>query len=241
MDVGTTEIIDEFEEPNRRRSSVSSLMTSGGGGGSRKNRGGDGSDGPGDDEFDDRDTFTAKKSKILAWFVMLVVLMTFGGLLAAYVVISTNKVQEWRPFDLPFQVWISTLIIIASSFTYYIGERATVANIHSRSKQWFLVTAALGGIFIASQILAWFELSRRGFYLQGNPYAGFFYILTAVHAAHVLGGITALGSVLIRSWNPATNALTVERRKTLAQVVGWYWHFMGILWIVLFIFLGFWK
>ena len=240
MDVGTTEIIEETEEPKRRRSSVSSGSKPGGGG-RRDGGGGGGSDGPGEDGIDDRDSFTTKKSKILAWFVLLVVLMTFGGLLAAYVVISMNKVQEWRPFDLPFQVWISTFIIIVSSGTYYLAERATFANIHSKAKQWFLVTAALGGVFIASQLFAWFELRRRGVYLQGNPYAAFFYILTAVHALHVLGGITALASVILRSWNLDTRPETLERRKSLAQVVGWYWHFMGMLWIVLFIFLGFWK
>ena len=77
--------------------------------------------------------------------------------------------------------------------------------------------------------------------MQGNPYVGFFYLLTAVHAVHVLGGITALSAILLRSWYPTSNEVAIRRRIGLAQVVGWYWHFMGLLWIVLFVLLGFWK
>ncbi len=104
-----------------------------------------------------------------------------------------------------------------------------------------MITTVLGAAFISSQILAWVMLNSRGFYVQSNPYAGFFYILTAVHAVHVLGGITALGSVLLRSWYPTMNPAAIAKRITLAQVVGWYWHFMGILWVVLFVLLGYWK
>jgi cytochrome c oxidase subunit 3 len=77
--------------------------------------------------------------------------------------------------------------------------------------------------------------------MQGNPYAGFFYILTGIHAVHVLGGIVALGAILLRSWNYTEYGPELEYRRNLARSVGWYWHFMGLLWIVLFLLLGFWK
>lgn len=179
--------------------------------------------------------------RILTWFLLLIVLMTFGGLIGAYVVIATNNVAEWAPFTLPIQVWISTVLIAASSVTYYAAERAIQRNLQDRGKQCLLATTVLGGVFIASQLLSWLELSRRGLYMQGNPYVGFFYLLTAVHAVHVLGGITALSAILLRSWYLTSDADVVKRRVALAQVVGWYWHFMGLLWIVLFVLLGFWK
>ncbi|MEP6946756.1 MAG: cytochrome c oxidase subunit 3 [Acidobacteriota bacterium] len=242
MNLGTADIVEDIEEPKRKRSSLSAGSGPGGNGGGKKNPGGGGSDGPKNEEpDDDRDTFTDKKSKILTWFVMMVVMMTFGGLLAAYMVISNNKLDEWRPFDLPFELWISTFLIVASSATYSAGLKYTVANDHRLAKTWFLATAFIGWAFILSQIAAWFVLSRRGLIMLGNPYIGFFYMLTAVHAAHVIGGIVALGTVLRRSWLPATNDQDHFRRVTLAQVVGWYWHFIGVIWIVLFIVLGFWK
>lgn len=240
MDVGTAEITEDIPEPKRRRSGLSGGSNSSNGGGGY-NPGGGGGDGP--DENDDlrQDRFVPNKSRILMVFLLLVVLMTFGGLIAAYVVIATNGVAEWKPFDLPIQVWISTAIIVISSFTYHFGKNAVIRNDQPTSKKWFAITTVLGAAFISSQILAWITLNARGFYIQSNPYAGFFYILTAVHAVHVLGGITALGSVLLRSWYPTENPANIAKRIALAQVVGWYWHFMGGLWIVLFILLGFWK
>ena len=96
-------------------------------------------------------------------------------------------------------------------------------------------------MFIASQILAWFDLVRRGVYMASNPYAGFFYILTSVHAVHVFGGILVLGYILLRTWNLTSNDDELEKRQSISKAVGLYWHFMDGLWIVLFVLLGFWK
>lgn len=238
MDIGTADIIDEKEEPKKLRSS----FTGGSGpGSSRRNNGGGGSDGSEDDNDGEPTAFRPEKARILTGFLMLVVLMTFGGMIGAYVVIATNKAAEWQPFALPIQVWISTVIIILSSVSYIISERATSANDQPRAKKWMIVTTVLGAFFISSQILAWIELTRRGLYMEGNPYAGFFYILTAVHAVHVIGGIAALSSILLKSWYPTRSETDVLRRISLAKVVGWYWHFMGLLWLVLLFMLGFWK
>lgn len=238
MDIGTADIIDEKEEPKKLRSS----FTGGSGpGSSRRNNGGGGSDGSEDDNDGEPTAFRPEKARILTGFLMLVVLMTFGGMIGAYVVIATNKAAEWQPFALPIQVWISTVIIILSSISYIISERATSANDQPRAKKWMIVTTVLGAFFISSQMLAWIELTRRGLYMEGNPYAGFFYILTAVHAVHVIGGIAALSSILLKSWYPTRSETDVLRRISLAKVVGWYWHFMGLLWLVLLFMLGFWK
>ena len=238
MEVGTAEIIDEIEETRKRRSGLLGGSNSGSGGG---DNGGGGSDGPNDDATDEATRFNSEKSRILTFFLLLAILMTFGGLIAAYVVIATNNVAEWKPFDLPIQVWISTVVILTSSVTYHLAQIAIERNNHQASKNWLIATTVLGAAFISSQIMAWIALTNRGFYMSGNPYAGFFYVLTAVHAVHVLGGITALGSVLLRSWLPTIDKESIRKRAALAKVVGWYWHFMGGLWLVLFILLGFWK
>lgn len=204
---------------------------------------GNGDDGNGGDNLQP-DSLTgeaADKSKILTWFLLLVVLMTFGGMIGAYVVIATNGAAEWRPFDLPVQVWISTLLIIAGSVTYEIAYRSISRGRSDRGRKFLIATTALGAAFISSQILVWLALVGRGFYMRGNPYAGFFYILTAVHAIHVLGGIVALGTILLRTWYPASSDSEFLYRRNLARSVGWYWHFMGGLWIVLLVLLGFWK
>jgi cytochrome c oxidase subunit 3 len=244
MDVGTAEIIDDTVPTKRRPKSVSGGPPKSNGGGGR-DPGGGGSDGdkPDDDQetSSQTDGFVPGKSRILTGFLLVIVLMTFGGLVAAYVVIATNNVAEWRPFDLPVPVWISTVLILLSSITYHLGKMSVDRVDQPSAKKWFIATTVLGASFISSQILAWLALSRSGLYVQGNPYAGFFYILTMVHAVHVLGGIAALGSILLRTWRPARIGAESTRSRTMAQVIGWYWHLIGALWLVLLFLLGYWK
>jgi cytochrome c oxidase subunit 3 len=244
MKVGTVETIEEKEKKRKIRSGLSSGF--GSSGGNRNGGGGGGNDG-GDnnnrnnDSFEEAETYSSNKFRIATWFLLLVVLMTFGGLISAYIVISTNGVMEWKPFDLPIQVWISTNLILASSITYTISQKALNLDNQQKAKNWLLATTVFGGMFIASQILSWLELVRRGVYVESNPYAGFFYILTGVHALHVIGGIAILGYVVLRTWQKTSSNEELSKRKTISNAVGWYWHFMDALWIVLFLLLGFWK
>jgi cytochrome c oxidase subunit III len=207
--------------------------------------GGDDHGGGGDEGFDGPETRAYEKSfsksKIFTWFLLIVVLMTFGGLIGAYIVISTNGVLEWQPFSLPSQVYFSTILILVSSFTFAVAQKAIKLNETPKAKNWLLATTALGGMFISSQILAWWALAGRGLYMQGKPYTAFFYIMTALHAVHVLGGIIALGYVVLQNWLPTEAEKELERRREIAGAVGWYWHFMGGLWLVLLFLLGFWK
>jgi len=235
MNIGTADPVVDASEIRRRRTGLSGGSGSNGGSG----RGGN-DDGP-DDGSNSSFELSPGKAKVLTTFLLVVVMMTFGGLCAAYVVTATNKALEWHPFELPVQVWISTIIILVSSFVYHRGKAALDAFDQSAAKKWLTVTAALGAAFISSQLLAWIELSQRGLYFSNNPYAGFFYILTAVHALHVLGGVIALGSVVIGSWNGIYSDDRWVRMQSLGQVVGWYWHFMGGVWLVIFVLLGFWK
>lgn len=241
MEIGTVETLDETVENKPRRTRTLGGGSSSGGNGDGRDPGGGGGDGPPNKNDEAPQSFIPGISRILTGFLLLVVLMTFGGLIAAYVVIATNGVAEWKPFDLPIQVFISTAIILASSLAYHFGKNAVFRDDQPSAKKWFIWTTVLGAAFISSQLLAWLALTAKGLYVASNPYAGFFYILTAVHAVHVLGGIIALGAVLLRTWYSTTDPEKLGKRMTLAQVVGWYWHFMGALWIVLFVLLGFWK
>ena len=245
MKVGTVETIEEKEKKRKISSSLGSGF--GSNGGNKNGGGGGGGSNGGDnnnrsnDSFEEADTYQSNKFRIAMWFLLLVVLMTFGGLISAYIVISTNGVMEWKPFDLPIQVWISTNLILASSITYTISQKALSLDNQQKAKNWLLATTAFGGMFIGSQIMAWLELVRRGIYVQSNPYAGFFYILTSVHALHVVVGISALGYILLRIWEPTSDEEELTKRKQVSNTVGWFWHFMDALWIVLVLLLGFWK
>ncbi len=243
MKIGTIETIEEQEKKSRVRSSFS-----GGGGGSNggsRNRGGGGGGSSGDSRDNDYQDETQSgpndKFRIGMWFLLLVVMMTFGGLIGAYIVIATNKELEWRPFALPAQVWISTVLILLSSIAYVVSNKAMQAGNQLKAKKWLLTTTVLGAMFISSQILSWFELVQQGIYMASNPYAGFFYVLTAVHAVHIFGGILVLGYILLRTWNKTFSDEELVKRQSVSNAVGLYWHFMDALWLVIFILLGFWK
>lgn len=182
-----------------------------------------------------------EKIRLVTWFILLVVLMTFIGLLAAYVVISSNRALEWRPFELPAQVWISTVVLLSSSATYVLSHRARMSGAFGKAKRWLIATAALGGVFVASQSMTWIVLYRAGYYLQSNPYAGFFYFITILHALHVVGGMCALGFAVLRTWDPSQSAEETRRRLSVSRAVGDYWHFMDLVWVVIIVILGFWK
>ena len=243
MELGTLKINIKNKRKLKKKPTLSGLGGVSGGndnGGGNNNGGGD-SGGDSNDSVTESYEKSFSKSKLLTWFLMIVVLMTFGGLIAAYIVISTNGVLEWKPFNLPFQVYFSTALILISSFTYTIAQKAISSNDYQKSKNWLIATTVLGGMFISSQILVWFALVGRGYYLQSNPYAGFFYIMTALHAVHVIGGIIALGYIVLRVWNRSEVESELEKRREISGAVGWYWHFMGGLWLVILFLLGFWK
>ena len=247
LEIGT--IKTDVEVP--RKELKRRVTLTGGGSSGGKNRGGGGGNngggGGGNNNFgkppseSPKEKFSPAKSRLVMWFLLLVVTMTFGGLISAYIVIATNGVLEWKPFALPFQVWVSTVLILASSVAYHISNSRLRDDRQTAAKKWLLATTILGATFISSQILVWLELVKRGVYLSSNPYAGFFYILTVVHAFHVFGGIVALGYIVLRTWNETLNKDEILHRKTFSDIIGWYWHFMDGLWIVLILLLGFWK
>jgi cytochrome c oxidase subunit III len=248
--IGTAEPIVEDKKQKKRPTLTTGEGTKsggknrggGGGGGNNGGNNGGGGNNPNNQNFDQAENqFKPDKLRIVMWFLLLVVVMTFSALIGTYIVLSTNGVAEWQPFNLPVQVWVSTVLILVSSFTYHISNRNLQNDNQESAKKWLLATVVLGGTFISSQILVWSALAYRGVYLRGNPFAGLFYILTFVHAVHVLGGILALGYMVLRSWYETHSEFEMLRRKTTSKVVGWYWHFMGGLWIVLFLLLGFWK
>lgn len=238
MKVGTIETFGE----ESRRNQIGINGGIGSNGGNRNNGGGDDNNkNRRDDYIEEAENYPSNKFRIGMFFLLLVVLMTFGGLMSAYIVVATNGVLEWRPFDLPAQIWISTFLILASSLTYQIAQSALNKNNQTKAKNFFLATSVFGGVFIASQLVLWLQLVQDGVYMESNPYAGFFYILTAVHAVHVIGGIIALGYIVLRNWQSSANGEELKKRQQISGSIGWYWHFMDALWIVLVLLLGFWK
>ena len=159
------------------------------------------------------------------------ILMFFMAFVSAYIV-RKGTAGDWQPFELPRILWGTTLVLLISSVTI---ERARAAMGRSDQEgflRWWRITTVLGLAFLAGQLLAWRQLAAAGVYLATNPASSFFYLLTAAHGAHLLGGIVALVAVAVRNVAPARMT-----RATAAEVTAMYWHFMDGLWIFLFLLL----
>jgi cytochrome c oxidase subunit 3 len=95
--------------------------------------------------------------------------------------------------------------------------------------------------FLAAQLLAWRQLVSQGVYVASHPHSSFFYLLTATHGVHLLGGLLALGYLLVRTRKPVSDERFQPRRLAAAGAAAIYWHFMDVLWIYLFVLLFFWR
>jgi cytochrome c oxidase subunit 3 len=169
------------------------------------------------------------------WVALAAISMSFAALTSALVVRRGGAV-DWRHFTLPSVLYLNTVVLLASSITLELGRRRIATFMGglrsgaANPARWLYVTLLLGLLFVAGQYVAWRQLSAQGLYLATNPSSSFFYVFTAAHGLHVLGGLGGLGHVIDK-----LNKL-VLRRSTL-DATSRYWHFMDLLWVYLLLLL----
>jgi cytochrome c oxidase subunit III len=159
------------------------------------------------------------------------ILMFFMALTSAFIVRKGISL-DWRSFFLPKVLWLNTGILLASSFTVARARRFLGDSDFGSFRHWWSVTSVLGLLFLAGQLIAWHQLRIAGVYLASNPSSSFFYVLTAAHGLHLLGGIMAL--LYVALWSGRMKHLTLS---TASEVVSIYWHFMDGLWVFLLLLL----
>jgi cytochrome c oxidase subunit 3 len=175
-----------------------------------------------------------------AWVLIAGVVMLFTALTSAYIVRSASS-NDWQPIAMPKVLWLSTALILISSITMEVSRRSLKQQRDKDYGRWLIMTVALGLAFLATQLFAWRQLVRQGVYLASNPYNSFFYLFTAAHGLHLLGGILALGYLLLRTTRQRGTVEGELRRAGAADAATIYWHFMDGLWVGLFFLLFFWK
>src|SRR3979409_2114169 len=197
-------------------------------GGGRKGQGGDSL------------RFSSDRYRIGVWVAIGSILMLFVALTSAYIVRSASS-NDWRPIAMPKVLWLSTGLILISSLTMEISRRSLKDQRDAGYGRWLVITGALGLAFLATQLFAWRQLVRQGVYMATNPYDSFFYLFTAAHGLHLLGGILALGYLLVRTTRKRNTVEGELRRAGASDAATIYWHFMDGLWVGLFFLLFFWK
>lgn len=159
--------------------------------------------------------------------VLATVTMLFAAFTAA--LLMRRGGHDWVPVDLPALVWVNAAIILASSIAVEMGRQAVAAGGVPIGTTRLASGLVLGVLFLVGQILAWRALAGRGVFLPTSPHAAFFYLLSGVHGAHVIGGLGALGWAVRRVQRAPRAAAT---RAALAHVAI-FWHFVGGLWVYL--------
>lgn len=181
------------------------------------------------------------------WVGIGAIAMSFAAYTSAMIV-RGGTTPNWQHFRLPPILYLNTVVLLVSSVTLEAGRRqlARAASQAERSGDpqldvpagglsWLYLTLALGIIFLAGQCLAWLDLAAQGLFLATNPSSSFFYVFTAMHGLHVIGGLAGLAYVLRRvSRGTDANSLGALGAATL------YWHFMGVLWLYLLGVLALW-
>ncbi len=167
------------------------------------------------------------------WVAMAGMVMMFGSLTSAYIV--RHAAGNWLEFKIPDVFFFSTIVILASSFTLHLSYWAFRNGREKLYKTALPLTLVLGIVFIVLQYRGWLDLYNIGVLLDGNPSGSFFYLISGLHAAHVIGGVFALSVATQHAFS--LRFKPTEKRRRRFQIVLHYWHFVGFLWLYLFIFL----
>ncbi|HNM96550.1 MAG TPA: heme-copper oxidase subunit III [Marmoricola sp.] len=172
-------------------------------------------------------------------------LMFFAALFAAYFTVRSVSPELWASqtelLNIPFSS-VNTLILVSSSVTCQMGVFAAERGQVSRAagllnfrkwglREWFILTYLMGSVFIAGQAFEYAELIHEGLTIPANAYGTLFYLATGFHGIHVTGGLIAFLFVLGRTY--VAKRFTHEQAIS-AVVVSYYWHFVDVVWIILF-------
>jgi cytochrome c oxidase subunit 3 len=189
--------------------------------------------GPTDRNLKLLDDFSPEPSRTGVWVGLAAITMSFAAFTSALIV-RQSTANDWHHLTIPSIVFFNTFVLLASSITLEIARRRVAEFARGKNPNrstplvWLTATLLLGFVFVAGQYIAWQQLRAEGLYLASNPNSSFFYVLTAIHALHVLGGLTGLMRVIYILRRPV-----LSLRRSTMDATSYYWHFMGILWIYL--------
>ena len=176
--------------------------------------------------------------KMMLLFSLLSITMTFAGLTSAYIVSKARP--DWlKDFELPNYFFVSTIVIIISSLTMWFAKKNIKKSEVSKTSFWLALTFLLSVLFMISQFIGFQELINRGYYFTGaqsTVTTSFLYVLSLLHLVHVFAGMIVLIVVFINNKNKK------YKEETLGfELAETFWHFLGFLWLYLFVFLYFFR
>ncbi|MEY2705725.1 MAG: hypothetical protein RL407_1787 [Bacteroidota bacterium] len=169
--------------------------------------------------------------KFALWLFLVTVVMIFAALTSAYIVRQAEG--NWLEYELPEIFWLTSALVIISSiamqWAYYSAKKDNFLSLRIG-----MVFALLFGIaFLVGQWYSWVALVDRQVFFVGNPAGSFLYVFTGLHAVHLISGVIFLIIVLISTFRMEVHAKALDTLEMATT----YWHFLGGLWLYLFLFL----
>ena len=175
-----------------------------------------------------RGVLNVEPAKIALLSFIAVVTSLFALFLSAY--LMRMKLGDWLPLAEPKLLWLNTAVLVLASIAFQLTRGAARRGQPSTVKVGLFVGGACTILFLFGQLMAWQQLNASGFFLTGNPANSFFYLLTALHGLHLLGGMWVWGRTTTRMLTGA-DAQSVQLSVELCTV---YWHYLLLVWIGLF-------
>ncbi len=181
----------------------------------------------------------SRAKKMMLWFGIISLVMSFAGWTSAFIVSSTR--EDWlHNFQLPDAFWISVIVIIISSITLLLAKRALKQGQRQQTTLWLIVTFVLGIVFIVNQFLGFNQILDEGYNFTGptsNITMSYIFLIAFVHIVHVAAGLICLLVVIYNHFKQKYNA----KEMLGFELASNFWHFVDILWVYLFFFLYFMK
>ena len=184
---------------------------------------------------------TWPKAKIGLCVFLAVAGSLFALLVSAYSM--RMAMADWRTLPVPVVLWLNTILLILASIALQTAVVAGRRDDFGGVRSTLLIACVSSLAFLAGQLLAWRQLVASGYFAADNPANAFFYLITAIHGLHVLGGLVALSRTTARMFDGPQTPLphTIGELRLSVELCAIYWHFLLLVWLVLFSFLMHWA
>ena len=169
------------------------------------------------------------RTRTLALAAFLAVITSlFALFISAY--LMRRHMHDWSALAEPDILWVNTALLVLASLVYHRSKAAAIRGDAARLKLGLGFAGLLTFLFLAGQLLAWQQLHSSGYFVSRNPANAFFYLLTAVHGLHLLGGLWVWGRSAMRILTGAEP----DAVRTSVELCAVYWHYLLLVWLVVF-------
>ena len=182
------------------------------------------------DNMHDGETLNLSKGKLGLRYIMIVSSIFFSLFIVTYA--DRLVFADWQQMPEPLLLWFNTLILFISSAVFISTQFAAKNNQFEKVKQKLLIIGYLALAFLIGQFLVWLQLINLGYYVSTNPANAYFYVFTALHGLHLIGGLIYWVMTIRKVWIPSD--IVVANAKHTVDLCAIYWHFLLAVWVVLF-------